>query len=533
MKNEFINLQLMVRDACKSGVFDDKMREKLIKKAQQIDYSENQLNELINRELELINQEKASGFITEEEANNNDLGSGFVTEQVNQNLHDKTSDNEFSEVSLLRTTGAMSEIYSALYLGTRKVIIKRIKKEFRENSAYRDLFYKEFSNAFILEHQHIARVYGKGEDQDGPYYFMEYIDGRTLTEYIKETPKKKESDIQRIFIQLLDALIYIHKKQIFHRDLKPDNILVTYKGDNVKIIDFGLANADSFDDFLKVVGTKKYAAPEQKKDAKYTSHLSDIYSIGLILLEMLTNSIDLVNLPKVYNKIFTRIIVKATKTDPKERYQNCEEMKAEFSENKKYSTVPEWLEKRVVEFASDGIISKSESKMLEIEASKNGIDKQILHALIDVELEKARNKIAKEKLNKRIQSQTIKATKPKSTKKRRKPTRAPRKKFERVLFFIVIIIILGIVVKYSNIGDYVNKNIFQIYKENPLHQEKMYVNARSLNLRKLASESAEILDSYPKGTEVMILDKYNYWARVQIGDKKGYMSLKYLSNKKP
>ena len=100
-------------------------------------------------------------------------------------------------------------------------------------------------------------------DEFGPCIVMEYIDGVTLDKFLEGKPSKQLR--RKVVDQLIDALAYIHGKQIVHRDLKPSNILVTRNGSNVKIIDFGLSDADDYAILKQAAGTLKYMAPEQNK----------------------------------------------------------------------------------------------------------------------------------------------------------------------------------------------------------------------------------------------------------------------------
>ncbi len=156
---------------------------------------------------------------------------------------------------------------------------------------------------------------------------MEYVDGRPLTQMIKSGELIKNPRLVRnILEQLCDALTYVHKKQIVHRDLKPDNVLVTYRGDNVKVLDFGLAYSDSYDDHLVKAGTPKYAAPEQMTKGNTVDQRADIYAVGLMLLEMTTGSLADRQATTVEDPNFQQIIIKATKQNPDERYHDCREI---------------------------------------------------------------------------------------------------------------------------------------------------------------------------------------------------------------
>ena len=283
-----------------------------------------EINDEIPQGSGFVSENQGSGFVSE------GSGSGFVNESQQSGMTSmanlSTSDEVFSEVKLLDSSGAMSDIYSAIHLGRRRVIIKRIKQQYRNSQQYIELFYKEFENAFSLEHNNIVHVYGKGEDAEGPYYYMEYIDGRTLTYVINEEHRQDINFVRRVLVEILDALSYVHKKQIFHRDLKPDNIMLTYKGDNVKIIDFGLATADDLPDNLKRAGTPKYAAPELNNKAYSADQRADIYSLGMIMLEWLAGAPDRRKLMGINNTLLRDIADKSTMMYPESRYTSCDEI---------------------------------------------------------------------------------------------------------------------------------------------------------------------------------------------------------------
>jgi len=174
---------------------------------------------------------------------------------------------------------------------------------------------------------------------------MDFIEGDTLTNRIKNTNLNKDLKlITKISIDILNALSYIHTIPLVHRDLKPDNIMITRNNDIVKIIDFGLAQADWFDENMLKIGTPKYMAPEQngnnknidykadeqngnKKDIDYKA---DIYSFGLILLEMLTKQTIDIELAKKHNEKLYNIIKKCTFVNKVDRYFSCNEIKKEL-----------------------------------------------------------------------------------------------------------------------------------------------------------------------------------------------------------
>lgn len=347
-------LQLLIQSACSDGNLSETERQHIEEYATEIGVNKKHVDFLIQNELRRVadnknnvslpedndkthyetkqsgfisatNQNEQSGFLTTEK------DSGFISSQdTSSNMYPNQSG--FTDIQKLQTSGKMSDIYKAKYFG-KWVIIKRLKKEFQGIQPYEKLFFKEFENAFHLEHLNIVRIYGKEKDKHGMFYFMEYIDGQTLTQLIKKHGVEDGKLIKKIALEILSALQYIHKRQIYHRDLKPDNILITYKGDNVKIIDFGLAAADSFDENIIQAGTPIYAAPEQKSDKNCNQPIidqvdgrSDIYSFGLILAQMLTGSLQ--NTGQIKKRSMSAYIVvkRCTEVAKDLRYNNCDEI---------------------------------------------------------------------------------------------------------------------------------------------------------------------------------------------------------------
>lgn len=269
-----------------------------------------------------------SGFLTDGGSPDAGLGSGFVTDASSMPQQPQTANASatFTDLKELSSQGAMSTVYQGKKYG-KWHIIKRIKPQFKDNPQYRELFLKEFDNGIQLDHPNIVRLEDKGEDADGLWYSMEYVDGRPLSQMIQSGELVKNPRLVRnILEQLCDALTYVHKKQIVHRDLKPDNILVTYRGDNVKVLDFGLAYSDSYDDHLVKAGTPKYAAPEQMTKGNTVDQRADIYAVGLMLLEMTTGSLADRNATTVSDPNIQQIIVKSTQQNPDDRYHDCREL---------------------------------------------------------------------------------------------------------------------------------------------------------------------------------------------------------------
>ena len=183
-----------------------------------------------------------------------------------------------------RSTDGFSELYRGGKDG-RFIIYKALKKEYRRNPLYEELLKKDFNIGSSLNHINICQYFGMTElPEIGNCIAMEWIDGRTLESLISEGRITKPL-ARKIICEICDALDHIHRKQIIHRDLKPENIMITGNGQNVKIIDFGLSDADSYFSFKAPAGTKAYASPElvvgEKIDAR-----SDIWALGVIIKEL-------------------------------------------------------------------------------------------------------------------------------------------------------------------------------------------------------------------------------------------------------
>lgn len=174
-----------------------------------------------------------------------------------------------------------SELWRINRLGRFRVL-KCLKPQFRGNPVYEGLLRKEFQIGFSLDHQNICQYYSFQAVADlGNCIEMEWIDGRTLEELIAGESHSTELE-DSIIDQLCDALSYMHSKQVLHRDLKPSNILVTFKGNTVKLIDFGFSDSDAHSVLKVPAGTAVYAAPEVLRGG-IGDVRSDIWSLGLVI----------------------------------------------------------------------------------------------------------------------------------------------------------------------------------------------------------------------------------------------------------
>ena len=185
--------------------------------------------------------------------------------------------------------GGMSTVYLAEdTILNREVAIKAISIPQNEKEETMKRFEREVNNATQLSHENIVEVYDVQEDEECFFLIMEYIDGPTLSEYIhSHGPLSVDLTID-FTNQILKGVAQAHEKLIIHRDIKPQNILID-KNKTLKIFDFGIAKALSETSMTQtnhVLGTVQYLSPEQAK-GETTNEATDIYSIGIVLYEML------------------------------------------------------------------------------------------------------------------------------------------------------------------------------------------------------------------------------------------------------
>jgi serine/threonine-protein kinase len=190
-------------------------------------------------------------------------------------------------------SGGMADVYCAedLQLG-RKVALKVLHSRFAEDAEFVERFRREASSAAGLQHQHVVSIYDRGE-WDGNYYIaMEYLDGRSLKQIVQqEGPLAPERAIE-LTVQVLRAARFAHRRGIIHRDLKPHNVIVDEE-DRAKVTDFGIARAAGASDMTQtgsIMGTAQYLSPEQAQ-GHAVSEPSDLYSVGIMLYELLTGRV--------------------------------------------------------------------------------------------------------------------------------------------------------------------------------------------------------------------------------------------------
>ncbi len=189
-------------------------------------------------------------------------------------------------------TGGMAEVYLAedQQLG-RKVALKLLHRRFSEDPDFVERFRREAQAAAGLQHPHVVSVYDRGQYDDTYYIAMEYLPGRSLKQLIRDEAPLDPLRAIDIGIQILKAARFAHNHGIIHRDLKPHNVIVD-DADQAKVTDFGIARAGASDmtETGSIMGTAQYLSPEQAQGHAVNVQ-SDLYSVGIILYEMLTGRV--------------------------------------------------------------------------------------------------------------------------------------------------------------------------------------------------------------------------------------------------
>lgn len=245
--------------------------------------------------------------------------------------------------------GGMAIVYKArCRLLNRYVAIKILRPEFTKDEQFIENFKRESQAAAALTHPNIVSVYDVGKEGNIHFIVMELVEGKTLSQYIEEKGRLDYKEAISITRQVASALSLAHKNQIVHRDIKPHNILITNTG-VAKLADFGIAKAVSASTIIggnhKVMGSVHYFSPEQARGA-YVDERSDIYSLGIVLYEMLTGKVPFdgdnpitialmhINepMPSVTAQVpgippqLEKIIMKATEKYQSNRYRTADEM---------------------------------------------------------------------------------------------------------------------------------------------------------------------------------------------------------------
>lgn len=265
------------------------------------------------------------------------------------------------ELQELIGVGGMADIYKAFdILEEKTVAVKILKNEFAASEDFLRRFRNESKAIAFLSHPNIVKIYDVGFTDKIQFIVMEYIDGITLTEYIEKQGVVKWKDAVHFTIQILRALQHAHDRGIVHRDIKPQNVMLLQDG-TIKVMDFGIARfARETGKTVseKAIGSVHYISPEQAK-GELTDERSDIYSVGVMLYEMLTGkkpydgdtpvAIALKHMqspclkPTQINPDIPtgleEIVIRAMQKDMDKRYQSAAEMIRDIEEFKKDSSI--------------------------------------------------------------------------------------------------------------------------------------------------------------------------------------------------
>ena len=258
------------------------------------------------------------------------------------------------EVQEIIGVGGMSVVYKAYdNVDDRTVAVKILKDEFLNNEEFKRRFKNESKAIALLSHENIVKVYDVNFGEKLQYIVMEYIDGITLKEYINKQNSISWNDALFFMTQILRAVQHAHDKGIVHRDIKPQNIILLPNG-NIKVTDFGIARFSRSDTKTlteQAIGSVHYIAPEQAK-GEATDEKADIYSIGVVLYEMLAgkvpfdsenavsvalmqvqaNAQKLTQINPDIPKGLEQICVHAMQKNPRDRYQTATEMLLDIEE---------------------------------------------------------------------------------------------------------------------------------------------------------------------------------------------------------
>jgi serine/threonine protein phosphatase PrpC len=263
-------------------------------------------------------------------------------------------DERFEITDIISRSG-MSSVYKATDLKTGRLVALKVPLlKLESDPAFFSRFEREEEIGRALDHPAILKIVPiDPKERSRPYLVMEYLVGQTLDEILQQTKPMADAEALRIVSRVCDALDYLHKHEVIHRDLKPQNIMLCNDG-SLRIMDFGIAKAASskritFGGFSPTLGTPDYMAPEQVKGQRGDER-TDIYSLGAILYEMVTghlpfegqNAYQVMNArlvgdpvaPRTHNPALRpeveEIILHAMARNPNDRYQTAAEFKADL-----------------------------------------------------------------------------------------------------------------------------------------------------------------------------------------------------------
>ncbi len=261
--------------------------------------------------------------------------------------------DERYKIKTILGEGGMAIVYAAEDLISKKdVAIKIIKEETMKNPVNLTRFEREARAAASLNHQNIVRVINLGTHEGRPYMVTELVKGQTLKEALNVRGKFSFMEACDIMYQLCSAVLHAHEHGVIHRDIKPQNVFIMADG-TIKLGDFGIATFQHDARITRsevVVGSVHYLAPEISKGESQASPQSDVYALGITFFELITGRVPFDDesavtvalkhikekfpSPKKYNPktpvVIEKIIEKACRKDPSDRYQSAFEMRVDI-----------------------------------------------------------------------------------------------------------------------------------------------------------------------------------------------------------
>lgn len=270
---------------------------------------------------------------------------------------EKKKDVQLGDFKLLKKLGqgGMGEVYLATDIKLdRNVALKILSKDMAKKPGFVERFVREARAMAKIDHPNAVKVYAADSDKGYNYAAIEYIDGKSMQHWMNQLGKLPVGDAVHVTLCCADALAHAHELTLIHRDIKPDNILVTKKG-AVKVADFGLAKALDDEDMSMTqsgtgLGTPLYMPPEQARNAKSVDHRTDIYALGITLYYFLTGKLPFEgetvlklivakekgsypplrkHNPQVPEKL-ELIVDKMIQKEPKHRYATCADVIADL-----------------------------------------------------------------------------------------------------------------------------------------------------------------------------------------------------------
>jgi beta-lactam-binding protein with PASTA domain/tRNA A-37 threonylcarbamoyl transferase component Bud32 len=250
-------------------------------------------------------------------------------------------------------SGGMAKVYRAEDSRLdRPVAVKILSAQFSSDPSFVDRFRREAQTAAKLSHPNIVGVYDNGSEDDTHYIVMEFVEGRTLDEFLAGGGRLSPTKAVEVVEAICDALQYAHERGVVHRDVKPGNVMVTREG-QVKVMDFGIARVtttvETIAQTAAVLGTAAYLSPEQAKGER-VDRRSDLYSLGCVLYELLTGAPPFAGdsamavamkhvqqsprVPSEKNRDITpqmdAVVMKALAKNPDNRYQTAGELREDL-----------------------------------------------------------------------------------------------------------------------------------------------------------------------------------------------------------